>query len=187
MCGALGCVDGQPLYRVVHPDKGARVVCGAHADALVDATPTFKSSDCDTSGSTDSRSCRSAAGNETGNEAPSPCHQSMTASDTTPLEGESADGASSGDYVTATDGGIAVEGVANDLLAGEFTRLHEKASDRLWQAIILAERGAWAEEDVEQLRELGEEIVAAADVAGRLVPSDATDKSEPADGGATGE
>lgn len=35
VCGALGCSEGQPLYRVDHPEKGERVVCAVHAQPLV--------------------------------------------------------------------------------------------------------------------------------------------------------
>lgn len=103
VCGALGCTERQPLYRVRHPEKGVRVVCEEHtrrlARSISDRRPgpavgTFKSSGFDRSGSTEPRSGRSVVGNKTGSTTPSPCSQSMRASESTPGEGESAVGAS---------------------------------------------------------------------------------------------
>jgi len=37
VCGALGCTERHPLYRVRHPSKGERVACEAHARRLAES------------------------------------------------------------------------------------------------------------------------------------------------------
>lgn len=44
VCGALGCSEREPLYRVESPSKGERVLCGAHVRRLLGSgAPSFKS------------------------------------------------------------------------------------------------------------------------------------------------
>lgn len=93
-CGACGCTESGPFYRVRHPSKGARVLCEGHARRVVKPLTDggTKSSERKVSGSTDSHTDRSSVGSETGMVPRLRAAKAMTASNTTPGKGESGDG-----------------------------------------------------------------------------------------------
>lgn len=99
-CGALGCSEGPPFYRVEHPEKGERVLCEGHVRPLAASVSSrrrgrgFKSSEEDRSSSTETRTGRSSVGSEAGRKTPPQCCQSMTANESTPAQGESPNGVS---------------------------------------------------------------------------------------------
>lgn len=189
VCGALGCLEGQPLYRVRHPEKGERVACEEHARSLAgEVTDTrsvasFKSSECDVSASTEILTpAATRSGSEDGMEARPRCSQAMRAtmraSDTTPSEGESADGEWSDEQ----------EAVAA-ALSMYLPRIEEDVRLSMFGVMDELDDGYLTHNALGELRSVSEELQVLVEVAEIVAEAhvDEEVKSEPADGGATTE
>lgn len=190
MCGALGCVERRPLYRVRHPSKGERVVCETHARRLAGSIgrgaipkgPKFNSSSSGESGST-GRTQSTLGVEEASGVSRHPEHgaaSTMTAGDSSPPEGQDGDGVSD------------AERVALRLLAQRSSSVRRDAEERLKNASRACRAGEFGWDELAPLYVLQEELGEFIGFAGELVDGDARDpeeilKSEGSDGGATNE
>jgi len=192
VCGALGCVERRPLYRVRHPSKGERVVCETHARRLAgsigrEAIPkgaTFNSSSSGESSST-GRTHSTVGVEETSGVSVHPEHgaaKGMTASDSSPPEGQDGDGVSN------------AEQVALRLLAQRSSSVRRKAEERLKIVGAACRTESFDWEELARLHELQRELDEFIGFAGQLLDGDGLPddreqklKSEGSDGGATSE
>ena len=186
VCGALGCVERRPLYRVRHPSKGERVVCETHARRLAESIgraqipnePTFKSGLSDESGST-GRTDSTLGVEETSGVSVHPEHgaaSTMTAGDSSPPEGQDGDGVSE------------VEEAALRLFAKEAARLKEVSRDSLRKASTAADMRKFHREHLSNLYEARDELEELVEI-GELLVEDAlnVDELKEKAGGATDE
>ena len=142
----------------------------------------------DLPGSTDSLTpAATRSGSEDGRMTRPRCCPPMTANESSPPEGESADGESSSEYVVSElvkrEEGLA-DRVAQDLLSIQLVQVYDPLSEALHSVSVAAEDGELTEEDVSELvyetQRLNEVVELAAQLVGR---PEGTVKEEAGDDG----